>query len=130
MSDMTTADMVRNYIKLRDHKEKAERDLKKSLERVTEGMAKLEGMMLDHLNQSGGTSLTCKGIGTVYIKTRESASVKDREAFLSFIMENDLWGLLDARANKPNVKKMFDEGTVVPGVNLSSMKTVGVRRGD
>lgn len=127
---MTPADMVRAYVRLRDHKEAAEKALKKSLERVVQGMDKLEALMLDHLNDTGASSITCKGIGTVYGKTRDSASVKDRDAFLEFIKENDLWDLLDARANKAVVRKLMEEtGTVPPGVNVSSMKTVGVRRG-
>lgn len=127
---MTADDMVRAYIRLRDHKEAAERELKKSLERVVQGMEKLENLMLDYLNTSGAKNITTDA-GTVYVKTRESASVKDREAFLRYIFTTKNLELLDARANKSVVRKIMDEtGEVPPGVNVSTMKTVGVRRGD
>lgn len=122
--------MVESYVRLRDHKEAAEKEFKKGMERVVAGMGKLEALMLKHLQDTGGTSLACKGTGTVYIKTRESATVKDREAFLEFIVKNDLWIGLDARANKPFIKQYMDQhGAEVPGVKWSAIQQVGVRRG-
>ena len=122
--------MVRSYVRLRDHKNLADAEFKKSMERVNKGMQKLENNMLGHLNQTGATSIACKGTGTVYLLTRESATVKDRGAFLDFVRENNLWDALDARANKPFIKQyMDDRGEEVPGVKFSAIKQVGVRRG-
>jgi len=127
---MTPEEMVRSYVRLRDHKEAADKEFKKSMERVRLGMDKLEAMLLKHLEDTGGTSLRCKDTGTVYIKTRETATVKDREVFLNFIQENEFWDALDARANKPFIKEyMTEQGKEVPGVKWSAIKQVGIRRG-
>jgi hypothetical protein len=119
--------MVRNFIRLRDHKKAAEEEFKKSMERVNQGMAKLEALMLDHLSQSGANSINTDH-GTVYILERTSATVKDRDAFIQYVVDNNAWDALDVKANKPFIKAQLDEGVVVPGVNFSSVNTVGVRR--
>lgn len=130
MTDMTPEQMVQSYVRLRDHKQAADKEFKKSMERVNAGMDKLEALMLKHLQDTGGTSLACKGVGTVYLKAHESATVKDREAFLKFVVEQNLWDALDARANKPFVKEfMKEQGDDVPGVKFTAVQTVGVRRG-
>lgn len=126
-TDMTPADMVENYIKLRDYKKAAEDEFSKSLERVRQGMEKLESLILAHLNDNGLDNIKCSA-GTAYRKTDYSATVKDREAFLKFIQESRLWDLLDARANKKFVREYTEKTAMVPGVDLSSISSVGVRR--
>lgn len=126
-TDMTPAAMVENYIKLRDYKKAAEDEFKKSLERVVQGMDKLESMILAHLNDTGLENIKCEA-GTAYRKTDYSATVKDRDAFLKFIQESGLWDLLDARANKKFVREFTEKTAMVPGVDLSSISSVGVRR--
>ena len=126
-TDYTPAEMVEMYIKLRDYKKAAEDEFSKSLERTRAGMEKLESMILAHLNDNGLDNIKC-GAGTAYRKTDYSATVKDREAFLKFIQESGLWDLLDARANKKYVRKYTATTAMVPGVDLSSISSVGVRR--
>lgn len=126
-TDYTPAEMVELYIKLRDYKKNAEDEFKKSLERTVQGMEKLESMILAHLNENGLDNIKC-GAGTAYRKTDYSVTVKDREAFLKFIQESGLWDLLDARANKKFVREYTETTAVVPGVELSSISSVGVRR--
>ena len=127
---MTPEEMVRSYVRLRDHKKAANDEFKKSMTRVNEGMAKVEALLLKHFQDTGATSFACKGTGTAYIKTQESATVKDRDAFLKFILDNQLFDALDARANRPFVKQFMDErGQEVPGVKWSAIQQVGIRRG-
>ena len=127
---MTPEEMVRSYVRLRDYKKAAEDEFKKSMERVVLGMEKMENLMLKHMQETGGTSFAAKGVGTIYIKTRETATVKDRKAFLDFISLNNLWIGLDVRANKPFVKQYMDEHDAdVPGIKFTAIQQVGVRRG-
>lgn len=126
-TDYTPAEMVELYIKLRDHKKQAEDEFSKSMERTRQGMEKLESMILAHLNENGLDNIKCAA-GTAYRKTDYSATVKDREAFLKFIQESGLWDLLDARANKKFVREYTEQTAMVPGVDLSSISSVGVRR--
>lgn len=125
--EMTPKEMVDNYIKLRDYEKKAKAEFDKSMERVKKGKLKLENELLKHLNETEQNSIASDA-GTAYVITRTSASVKDPEAFLSFIRDSGLWEALDVRANKKFVEEQTAKAAMVPGVKLSSMNTVGVRR--
>jgi hypothetical protein len=125
---MTPADMVSNYIKLRDFKKNADDEYKKSMEKVNLAMEKLEGELLRHLNETGGEALKSPA-GTVYKSMQTSASVKDPAAFKKWLLETDEWEAIDLKANKTYVKEYAEEhGAVPPGVNFTQVQTVGVRR--
>ena len=128
MSEMTPDEMVRNYIRIRDHKERAEKEFKEGMERVNKGLKKLEASMLTHLQSTGGNSLKTD-FGTVYISTKYSATVDDRDTFLDWVRGKNQWEALDVRANKTFVRTFTDETSeVVPGVKLTGMTKVNVRR--
>jgi hypothetical protein len=116
--------MVSNYLRLRDHKKKAQDEFKKSMARVTEGMDKLEAQMLNHLNNTDTKNIPTEE-GTAYIIKRFNASVKDRDAFLDWVISNGKWDALDVKANKKYVEDFGDE---VPGVKVSTLNQIGVRR--
>lgn len=128
MSQLTPAERVAAYIRLRDYKKAAEEEFKRSLKRVNDAMEKLEGELLNDLNASGANSLSCDA-GTVYKNTQLSATVENREAFREYVVKNDLWEAMDIRANKTFVKEFMErEGTPLPGVKVTQIATVGVRR--
>lgn len=126
---MKPADMVASYIRLRDYKKQADDEYKKSMEKVNQAMEKLEGQMLNHLNESGADSIAC-GAGTVYRNTQYSASVENRDQFIEWVLAKpERLEALDVKANKTFVKDMAsDAGEVPPGVKFTQMATVGVRR--
>jgi hypothetical protein len=124
MSGMTPGQMVTNFIRLRDHKKAAEVEFKKSMAKVVEGMEKLEAMMLDHINTSGTKNISAE-IGTAYIIKRTNATVKDREVFLKWLNESGEWDALDVKANKGYLKEHPEP---IPGVKVSSLNQIGVRR--
>lgn len=127
MTSMTPAQRVEAYIKLRDFKQKAEEDFKKSIERVNTAMQQLEVELLQDLQQTGADSLAC-GAGTVYRRRELSASVEDRAKFIEFVNNEGGWDALDVRANKTFVKERIEAGEPVPGVKISQIDKVGVRR--
>lgn len=128
MSTMTPAQKVAAYIRLRDYKKAAEDEFKKSLQRTLDAMEKLEAEMLDHLNTTGAKSLACDD-GTVYKNIQVSATVENREAFREYVQAHDLWEAMDIRANKTFVREFMEKtGTPLPGVKVTSIATVGVRR--
>lgn len=128
MSQLTPAERVAAYIRLRDYKKAAEEEFKNSLKRVNDAMEKLEGELLNDLNASGANSLSCDA-GTVYKNTQLSATVENREAFREYVVKNDLWEAMDIKANKTFVKEFMErEGTPLPGVKVTQIATVGVRR--
>lgn len=125
--DKTPAEMVRQYITLRDHKKAADAEFKKSMERVNLAMQRLEGELLQHLQDTGADSLACEA-GTVYRNTQNSATVKDVGAFREWVVEHDNWDAVDLRANKVAIQQLLEDGIEVPGVKFTSVHTVGVRR--
>jgi len=126
---MTPARMVELYITLRDKKEAANAEFKKSMEKVNAAMEKLEGKMLQHLQETEGESIRTK-YGTVYRNTQHSATVKDRDAFLKWIEDTGNTEAMDVRANKTFIKEFAENtgGDIPPGINFSQIHTVGVRR--
>lgn len=128
LTKRTPAELVEAYIKLRDKKEAATAEFKKSLETTNKVMDMLEGVLLEQLQTLGVDSLTAKGIGTVYRNTQNSCTVEDRDTFRSWVEETENWDVVDMRANKTAVKELLDKGETVPGVKFSSIYTVGIRR--
>jgi hypothetical protein len=124
---MTPAEMIANYVKLRDYKKAAADEFSKSMEKVNQAMQKLEAKLLESLDQSGSNSISCDA-GTVYRNTQHSAVVRDRKAFLDYILATGDWDALDVKANKTYVREQAEKAALVPGVELTSVYTVGVRR--
>lgn len=124
----TPAELVEAYIMLRDKKEAAQAEFKKSLETTNKIMETLEGILLQRLEELGVDSLTAKGIGTVYRNTQDSCSVQDKATFKEWVEETGNWDVVDMRANKTIVRDMLNKGEQVPGVKFSSIHTVGIRR--
>lgn len=128
MSTLTPAQKVAAYIKFRDYKKAAEDEFKKSMSKVVQAMDKLEAELLDTLNQSGANSLSCDE-GTVYRNMQLSATVENRDDFLGHVRNTGLWEALDVKANKTFIKEYMEaNGTVPPGLKVTQMATVGVRR--
>ena len=67
--------------------------------------------------------------GTCYNSTRYTASLADPDAFMTFVRDNNYYDLIDRKANVTACRDHVKEkGALPPGVNLSAIKTVGVRR--
>lgn len=121
---------VKFYVELRDAKAAIAAKAKEDSKPYTEGMEKLEAVLLKHLQDSNQTSASTKA-GTVYRTTDRSATVKDKMAFKEFVISQQQWDLADWKANKVQVFDYIEEhGTDVPGVNTSAFATIGVRRGN
>lgn len=127
MTALTPAQRIEAYIKLRDFKQQSEEKFKQSLVRVNEAMQQLEGELLQDLQNTGADSLACPD-GTVYRRTELSASVEDRTKFLEFVSNEAGFDALDVRANKTFVKERIEAGEAVPGVKVSQILKIGVRR--
>lgn len=125
----TPAELVEAYIKLRDKKESAQEEFKKSLESTNQVMDMLEAILLQKLNDLGVDSLTAKGVGTVYRNSKDTATVEDKQAFREYLEETNDLSVLDLKANKTVARDRANSGTPIPGVKFSSTVTVGIRRG-
>lgn len=119
---------VKNYVRMRDKikeiKERHEQELKPYVDVQNELTVKLQGV----LDAAGAQSIKTSG-GTVYASTRYSASLADPKAFMDFVITQNKFDLLDRKANATAVRDYIEQNKVSPpGVNLSALRTIGVRR--
>lgn len=113
------------YVELRDKIRALTAQLKEDLKPYQQGIKDLDVLLLKVLQDQKAVSIKTTS-GTIYQRTESSATVKDKKAFVDFVIEGQHWDLVDWRANKVQVRE-FPEA--VPGVNLSAYMTIGVRRG-
>lgn len=120
------------YVKLRDKVEEITKAHKAQLQPFTEMMAKLEGLLLAHLDTTGLDSIKVKDGGkgvTVFKATTTSVTVKEWEKTLDFIKGNELWDLLEARVAKTAAQEYMEETkAAIPGVTVTSAIALRVRR--
>ena len=128
MGTPTVDQVVKGYIKLRDKKNDMKKDQVEELRPINEKMALLEGWLQRDL-MSRGVESQKTAEGTAFLSTTSAAVVKDRDAFLEFVKENEMWDLLENRVSKTVVRDhLEDTGEVIPGVNYQETKVVRIRR--
>jgi len=99
--------MVALYVKFRDAKKATEERHKSELLPFVQGMEKIEAYLLAHLHDTKAESSRTEA-GTFFKKENVSITVANRETYLTFIKENDLWDLADVRVAKTNVQKYME----------------------
>lgn len=115
---------IRDALKVMEEKHEAE---KKDL---LEAKNLVAGWLQSFMEKAGATSIKTE-CGTCHFTERTSASVADPALFMDYVISNKQFDLLDRRANVTAVKDFIKEhGAQPPGVNVSTIKTVGVRRPD
>jgi hypothetical protein len=119
---------VEQYVKLRDMIKAIKDRHKEELAGPTATLEKLNAVMLAHLDTIGGDSVKTE-FGTVSRTRKRSATIADMSAFWDFIVANDMFEMVDKKANVPLVEEYIEtNGTVPPGINFSTIEVVGVRR--
>lgn len=119
---------VDQYVALRDKIKKLDDEHKEKMKPYREVLEKLNGVLLEHLNQISGDSVRTEA-GTVYRTAKKAASLADADAFMRFVIGNEAWDLLDRKANVTAVADFIEENNAPPpGVNFSTTFVVGVRR--
>lgn len=117
------------YVELRDLKAAMTARLKVEQKPYTDGMEKLEAVLLKHMQDTGSKSVATAA-GTCYVTTDRSATVRDKLLFKEFVISQQAWDLADWKANKVQVFDYIEKhGADVPGVNTNAFATIGVRRG-
>lgn len=120
---------VDQYVRLRDLI-KAEDDAHKEKMALKRDMLqKLNNLLLDMLQQTKQDS-AATSFGTVYRKTKKSATIADAGLFRRHVIGGEHFDLIDWRANVTAVAQWIEENhEPPPGVNYSTSVDVGVRRG-
>jgi hypothetical protein len=120
--------MVDLYIKCRDwikaQKQKHE-DLVAPKKKV---METIEGILQTFLDKTGQTNGACK-TGTFYTTTKYSATISDKQEFKRHVIGTEAWDLIDWKANVQAARDFEkEEKTPLPGVTISAIAKIGVRR--
>ena len=91
-------------------------------------MAELRGLMVIELHKIGA-ELIRTDAGTVSLSEDYSARLHDPDKFMEFVVQNELYDLLERRANKKACKDYCEEnGRLPPGVTIDQRQTVNVRK--
>ena len=126
--DVTVDTWVELYVGLRDQMRALEAEYDEKKRPYREKRDKVEGILMAALEATGSEAIRTAH-GTCHTTTRTSASIADGEAFKSYVIESERYELLDLKANATACKDFVKEnGSLPPGVNLTTMTKVGVRR--
>lgn len=120
--------IIDTYIQLRDKKAQMKAQYEASIAPLDTMMEKAENHLRSKMQEQGVQSYKAAG-GTAYIAERTSATVGDWEMIRPFIVENQLWSMLDRRVNKTAVDEyVAQNGDLPPGVNYRKELVVNIRR--
>lgn len=122
--------LIEKYVQVRDKKAELKKAYEEQARKFDAALEKMEGMILQIFDETGQDSAKTQ-FGTAYVSTRASATVADREAFLGWVLQDpaERTIFLENRVSKVAVeqyKGVHDD--LPPGINWSSILTVGVRR--
>jgi hypothetical protein len=119
---------VSQYVKLRDIIKEKDDAHKAAMAPYREALEGLNNLLLDHLNTIGGDSVTTAA-GTCYRNLKETASLEDADIFMRHVIGTEQWDLLERKVNLTAARAFAAEnGSLPPGVKISSMQVVGIRR--
>lgn len=119
---------VAQYVGLRDKIKALDDAHKEKMKPFREMLDTLGGVLLDHLKNISADSVATSS-GTVYKTVKNSASIADGTAFWQYVSEHEEWDLIDKKANVSAVLDYIEQhNSPPPGVNFTSVITVGVRR--
>ena len=140
---MTINEVIARYIELRDAKAIIARRHEEELAPFNDKMQRIEAWLLNEVNKTGGTSIKTPS-GTAIKTNQTSVTMEDGQEFKRFFfgpvaetygldLENVInlarWEVADLRAGKCGVQEYIKQHKIQPpGVKVSSMATVSVRR--
>lgn len=120
--------IVERYIKLRDVKAQMKAEFDASVADINAAMDRLENAILQTLTAQGVESARTE-YGTAYKSISTSATIADWDSFLSFVLENERFDMLEKRCAKTAIEQYrAANDDLPPGVNWKPAVTVNVRR--
>lgn len=121
--------MVKIYIKIRDHKRQLEAEFAAKTEEIESQLETIEQHFLEKCKQIGAQNIKTK-YGTIIRSVKTEYSTNDWESFYEYIDEHKLYGVLHKRINQTNLKQWLEEHpTLVPkGMNVVNSYSITVRK--
>lgn len=122
--------LVKAYVALRDERALRKKQFEQEDGEYKAKMEKIEGIFLARFATSGHESVRTT-FGTAFKQLKTSATVADKDAYVSWILDDPSERLvfLDARCNKTAVTQFKEaENDLPPGVNWREEYAIGIRR--
>ena len=128
--DLDLGKITKAHINIRDARNELRKKYEAEDAKLKEAQAKLEGAMLDHLNNHGMESVRTEA-GTFYRQEEITPPASDWNALYDWIKDNDAWDALERRVKKTFVKEYQEahNGGLPPGISVFREYVVRVRRG-
>ncbi len=123
----TAEQLIERYIQIRDQIKVISEKHAEELRPFNDGLSALEMGLQDVLNSTGGDSIKTKA-GTAYRSSHTAAKMEDWPSFINFVLQVGDTELLVRSANKTRVLEHMEGGAVVPGVSMSTVNRINVRR--
>lgn len=119
---------IGKLVALRDKIDALDEEHKERLRPYKEMKDRLERMILGHLLKTNAQNISAKK-GTASVLHRKSASLEDPAAFMTYVISNQAWDLIDRKANAKAVEDFINEhNSAPPGVKYSDAIVLGLRR--
>lgn len=119
---------ITQYVAIREKKAELDKAHKDKLAPLNKALEQLENLFQKTMDSTGLDSLNGDA-GTAYPSTTSSVTVSDKEKFLDYVRQNDLWHLLDVRPAKTAVNAFVEEQEIAPpGVNYTTITKINVRK--
>lgn len=127
--DLSLDQMVKIYIKIRDHLRQEQSVFAAKEEALVAQMQTIENHFLEKCKEVGASSLKTP-FGTIIRSVKTDYSTNDWESLYEYIDEHKLYGILHKRINQTNLKAWLEEHpTLVPkGLNVTNSYSITVRR--
>ena len=125
---MKLSELVQKYIELRDKKAEYKAEYEAKVSKLEVVLEKIEGTLLKTFDSAGMDSIKTE-FGTAYTTTKTSASVADKDAFMTHVKSNEDWQLMEIRCSKTAVEQYNAEhDDLPPGVTWRAERAVNIRR--
>lgn len=125
---VTPRDLVAMYVQLRDQLAEEKAAFVAKERAIKERMARIEGQLMEKMGELEVDSLKTPA-GTAYLNERVSVLTSDKTAFLDYVRENEAWDLLQVQGAKSGIQEyVLENNDVPPGISITRMQTVGIRR--
>jgi hypothetical protein len=129
ISELDDVSLLKLFIALRDRRATRKAAYTADDESDKTKQDKIEVEFLRRFQDRGIDNVSARDVGTAYKSTRSSATVADWDVFLSHVIENEAFEMLERRANKTAVEQFRAvNDDLPPGVNWSETQVVNFRR--
>lgn len=121
--------VTKAFLNIREARAELRKQYEEKDSDLQQSQAKLEAVMLDHLNKHGMDAVRTE-VGTFYRQEDIKPSASDWEMVYRWVKDHDAWDLLERRLKKTFISEYMEahDGAMPPGVSVHRQYVVRVRK--